>query len=236
MQQSNGYIVGFAAAMTIVLGGLLSFAAVGLKDAQKKAVELDTRKQILGAVTDISSETPDRILEIFNTQIEGFVVNSKGEKIDGVDASKVDVGREFKKPVEERQLPVFKYTDTNGAASYILPMYGNGLWNNIWGFLALESDGNTVKGISMDHVGETPGLGARITSDEVQDRYTGKKIFEGTNLVSIQMLKGENNASLSNHQVDGMSGATLTADGVNDMLENYLSYYKAFLEKSVING
>lgn len=136
--------------------------------------------------------------------------------------------------MSEVLLPVFRFKPSADAAdftAYILPTYGNGLWNNIWGYVALKSDMNTIAGISLDHVGETPGLGARITEGEVQSRYEGKTIYDNGKLVSVTMVKGENNTGLNEHQVDGMSGATLTANGVNAMLQLYLQSYQPYLEK-----
>jgi Na+-transporting NADH:ubiquinone oxidoreductase subunit C len=91
---------------------------------------------------------------------------------------------------------------------------------------------NTVGGITLAHAGETPGLGARITEPGVQGRFEGKQIFnESGELVAIQMQKGEGKDYSSNpHQVDGMSGATITGNGLNNMLKNYLGYYKAYIE------
>ena len=105
-------------------------------------------------------------------------------------------------------------------------MFGNGLWDWISGFVALDKDLNKVVGVAFDHKTETPGLGARISSEEIQSRYKGKKIFnELGDLVSIKMLKKENNINLTFHEVDGMSGATITANGLNDMLKNYLDFF-----------
>ena len=92
---------------------------------------------------------------------------------------------------------------------------------------------NTVKGIAFDHKSETPGLGARITEAKIQQRFVGKEIYNDQGeLESITMVKGEGNTGLSEHQVDGMSGATMTAKGVNAMLESYLECYQAFIEKT----
>ena len=92
---------------------------------------------------------------------------------------------------------------------------------------------NEIVGVAFDHKAETPGLGARISSDEIQERYKGKKIFnELGDLVSIKMLKKENNKMLTLHEVDGMSGATITANGLNDMLKNYLDCYLPFIKKN----
>ncbi len=143
-----------------------------------------------------------------------------------------------KLPPEKRLYPVFCYHspgNEDDIQAYILPMQGKGLWGAIYGYIALETDMNTIKGISFGHESETPGLGARITTKEVQDRYIGKKIFDdaGT-LVSVTMLKGERHpaSQLDEHHIDGMSGATLTGKGVNQMLIDYLGYYQKFLNKN----
>jgi len=113
-------------------------------------------------------------------------------------------------------------------------MYGSGLWDNIWAYIALDTDMNTILGAVFDHVGETPGLGARITEQGVKDRYKGKKIYDDQGmLVSIQMLKGENidPSKIDNHQVDGISGSTLTSKGLNKMLDEYFECYEPYMKK-----
>jgi Na+-transporting NADH:ubiquinone oxidoreductase subunit C len=117
-------------------------------------------------------------------------------------------------------------------ASYIFPVYGNGLWDKIWGYVALDANFETIQGVSFDHKAETPGLGARIATPEVQQRFVDKEIYDDQgNLVSVQMVKGEGNSSLDAHHVDGMAGATMTAKGVNNMLKNYLEAYQAYMKK-----
>ena len=111
-------------------------------------------------------------------------------------------------------------------------MFGNGLWDWISGFIALDEKLNTVVGVAFDHKAETPGLGARISSEEIQDRYKGKMIYNQINeLVSVKMLKSENNKGLSSHEVDGMSGATITAYGLNDMIYHYFECYNPYISK-----
>jgi Na+-transporting NADH:ubiquinone oxidoreductase subunit C len=225
--------------MTLVIGGALSLTNQVLKPAQTRSIELDTKTQILRAVREI--QKGDDILGIYNGSIESLVVDYQGSLIELDDkgnpiiAEKVNILRNFKKSSDQREYPVYKYKDESGSVSaYIFPVYGNGLWNNIYGYLALESDLNTVKGVSYGHVQETPGLGARIADKEVQERYVGKKIFdESGNLVSIKMLKGEKGdpSLFGPHEVDGMSGATLTAKGVNAMLDSYLTDYSAFIKQ-----
>lgn len=244
MQQSNLYVIVFSAVLTIILGGLLALANQGLKPMQQKAIDLDTKKKILGAVTDLEGIKGDDIIDLYSQTIESIVVNLDGELVEknekgfDIEAEKVNIAKNFKKDSEERMYPVFKYHkagDADAIEAYIFPVYGKGLWGPIWGFIALETDLNTIKGTSFDHKTETPGLGARITTTEIRDRYNGKKVFDDSgNLVSISMLKGENNSAnvLDDHHIDGLSGATLTANGVNDMLKNYFKYYLGYIKKS----
>lgn len=239
MRQSNAYVLIFTAIMTIVIGGSLSLVNQTLKPAQQRSIELDTKTSILSAVMDISKD--DDVLGIYDSQISGLVVDIDGNEIETNDkgepiqADKVNVLRNFKKDVEERQYPVYKYSEKPGQVdAYIFPLYGKGLWNSIYGYIALDKDLNTIKGVSFGHVGETPGLGARISGPEIQNRYVGKKIFdESGNLMSVTMVKGESRdpSMYGPHKVDGMSGATLTAKGVNAMLEEYLSSYQQYIKK-----
>lgn len=241
MRQSNVYVIVFAAILTVVLGALLSMASVGLGPLQKEQVDLDNKKKILGAVMDVEEGVD--VLSIYDKRIKSFVVDIEGNVLDSkvtdemFIAEQINVSKEFKIPASERKFPVFKFMSEENpdkVEAYIIPMNGNGLWNEISGFVALETDLETIKGVVFDHVGETPGLGARITDEGVQNRYVGKKIYsDAGELLSVQMVKGEtNNPSLyDEYHVDGMSGATMTANGVNDMLSNYFGYYQAYFEK-----
>ena len=240
MQQSNTYILIFSLITTVIIGGLLSLAAVGLAPAQKVAIELDTKSQILGAVMELSPE--DDVLEIYDERISSIVVNTNGEVVETGEegepliAENVNIEKQYKVTPEDKLLPVFKFhkEGSDEVEAYIFPVYGNGLWDNIWGYIAVETDLVTIRGARFAHAGETPGLGARITEIEVQDRFAGKKIYNDLGeLVSVTMMKGEDTDPeyLDPHHVDGMSGATLTAKGVNEMLERYFNYYDAYIQK-----
>jgi len=241
VRQSNLYIILFSAVLTIVIGGVMSSASIILKPAQDKQVELDTKRKILGAVMDISSiKDPNEILKIYNQKVSSIVIDFNGNevKVDSkgiaLEAEKVNIQKNYKFKPEDRVYPVFMFKgdDSGEISAYIFPMFGNGLWDWISGYMAVDKDLNTVKGIAFDHKQETPGLGARITEVNVQNRYVGKRIFsESGQFMSITMVKGEGNSSLSAHQVDGMSGATMTAKGVNSMISNYLKCYDAFINK-----
>ncbi|MCG8310455.1 MAG: NADH:ubiquinone reductase (Na(+)-transporting) subunit C [Cytophagales bacterium] len=229
--------------LTIVLGGLLSMANQGLKPKQQRSVELDTKKKILGSVTDLGKKKGQEVLDLYKETIESSVYDIEGniietdEKGAQIIAENVNIAKNFKKPAEQRLYPVFIYHapgNKEAIEAYILPVFGKGLWGPIYGFVALDTDLNTIKGISLDHDKETPGLGARITGKDIQARYVGKKIFnESGNLVSVSMLKGESNTqeALDAHHIDGMSGATITGKGVNNMLLDYFGYYQKFMEK-----
>ena len=241
MQRSNTYIIIFTAIMTTVIGGVLSFTSQILAPAQKRSIELDTKSQILNAVMPVDKKTD--VLGIYDSRIESLVVDYNGDQVEKDDKGNpivpenVNISKNFKLPPKERSLPVFKYMSTSNpdeVEAYILPLYGNGLWNRIYGFVALENDLNTIKGISFGHIQETPGLGARIASSEIQNRYKDKEIFEGDELVSVEMQKGEvkDPSQFGPHEVDGMSGSTLTANGVNAMLKDYLECYEGFIDKT----
>lgn len=227
--------------MTVIIGGVLSLASQLLGPAQKKSIEKDTKSQILSAVMTVDKKTD--VLGIYDQRIKSIVVDYEGNPITtnkkgaAIVPEEVNINKNFKLDPKDRELPVFEYvseTNPDEVEAYILPLYGNGLWNKIYGFVALEGDLNTIKGISFGHIQETPGLGARIASHDIQERYKGKKIFEGDNLVSVIMMKGEKKdpSLFGDHEVDGMSGATLTGKGVNAMLKDYLDCYKGFILKT----
>jgi Na+-transporting NADH:ubiquinone oxidoreductase subunit C len=250
-QQSNGYIIGFILVLCVLIGGLLAGASIALGPAQKRSLELDTKSQILSAVRRLVDvpEKASAVLETYDRRITSIVVNYNGEEVkqlpDGtlLVAENVNVAAQYDLPLKERLLPVFRLVDeqdTTRVQAYILPVYGNGLWDKIWGYVALDQTMETIVGTSFDHKAETPGLGQRIATHEIQDRFVGKKIFdEEGKLVSVMMMKGEHGGGESSiayyaddpHRVDGMSGATLTGNGVNAMLKTYFTGYRNFIKK-----
>ena len=240
MRQSNTYIIIFTLITTVFVGGTLAVTSILLGPRQALSIEYDTKSQILGAVMNFSKE--DDVLSIYDQRINSLVVNYKGEEVktdakgQPLVAEKMDVAKNYKLKPEERLFPVFKYVsaeDSTKIEAYILPVYGNGLWDRIWGFVALDNSVETIKGVSFGHKAETPGLGARISDDPVvSQRFEGKKIYDNSGeLVSVSMVKGEKGEPLDEHHVDGMSGATMTAVGVNKMLMEYLTCYESYFNK-----
>ena len=176
MRQSNLYIVIYAGVLTIVCGGLLALASEGLKEKQQFNIDMEQKKNILSTV--IAIEEGVDINQLYAKRVKAFVVDFQGNVKEGMQPKDVNLAAEYKKAREQRLLPVYEFrneSDSSKTDYVVLPVYGYGLWNNIWGFVALKSDLNTVQGVKFQHAGETPGLGARIETDEdVQNRYKGK--------------------------------------------------------------
>jgi Na+-transporting NADH:ubiquinone oxidoreductase subunit C len=216
---SNVYIITYSVVMVVLVAVLLAFAALALKPRQD-ANELNEKKtQIVKALGyDAEKVSYDEVVA------EAALLNAEGAVVNG-DVAKVFAAlQDVKSSCEAGEFPIFKAA----SGSVVIPVYGAGLWGPIWGYIALEPDMNTVKGIVMDHSGETPGLGAEITTAKVQSAFVGKTIFEGADFVSVAMKKG---GATNNHEVDAISGGTKTCNGVNDMLkaglEGYLPYINA---------
>ncbi len=217
----NSYTFGFAAIMVVIVAALLSVAAISLKPFQDRNVELEKKQNILSSV-GIATDR-DGSEELYAQYIKAeLVLNNKGEEIEG-SAFDIDLGVELKKDADAQLLPLF-ISEVEGETRYIVPLRGKGLWGPIWGFISLEDDLNSVFGAVFDHAGETPGLGAEINKSFFQDPFAGKTIFEGEEFTSITVIKG-GAAEGDMHGVDGISGGTITADGVSDMLLERLSMY-----------
>jgi Na+-transporting NADH:ubiquinone oxidoreductase subunit C len=215
--------------MVILVAAILASAAMALRPRQDKNVEIEKMQNILASVNiESTSETAG---DIYADKIRNqYVINSKGEIVEGEDAFEIDLKREKAKPVEERLLPVFE-CETESGLKYIFPMRGAGLWGPIWGFVSLNDDMNTIYGANFDHQSETPGLGAEISTDWFQEEFKGKQIFDQSgNLISITVTKTGQEAQ-EEHSVDGISGGTITSKGLEQMLLEDFNSYEEFLMK-----
>ena len=222
--------------MTVSVALVLSFLFYGTKDQVAINEDVFNKRAVLSAInshlgTQVDDMSDEEVLGIFDKQIEQVVLDMEGDVLDGVKAEKVDMAKEKKKPETDRQLPLYVYNTDDGNKFYILSVRGNGLWDEIWGYIALEQDLSTVVGASFDHKGETPGLGAEIKDNPVFARqFKGTKIFDADgNYTSINVRKG--GAKDRTHEVDGISGATVTADGVGEMLYRGIKYYQPYFNK-----
>lgn len=227
---SNTYIFLFSSIMVIVVAAILSVAAMTLQPMQKKNVEINKKQNIL---TSINLQSDAKSAEsLYDKYIqESYAINSKGERVDGVNAFKIDMKKELAKKLEERNLPVFVST-LEDSKQYIIPVYGKGLWGPIWGYVSLKDDLSTIYGANFAHKGETPGLGAEIETKEFQEQFIGKEIYNNQGqFISVSVLKGGTADPNSKYEVDGISGGTITSNGVDDMLKDCLSSYESFFKE-----
>lgn len=224
---SNTYIFIFSIVMVVIVALLLSLAAMQLKPYQDKNIEVEKKQNILSSI-GIKS-TVDDAVELYSKYItDSYVVNNKGEKQEGVDAFTVELKKELGKPAQERLLPVYIGTLDNNSKAYVLPLRGKGLWGPIWGYISLQPDMNTVFGTVFDHQGETPGLGAEISTEWYQKFFIGKTLFQdSTQFVSIKVIKGGAKKD-DPHAVDAISGGTITSKSLEAMLDSCLIQYKPF--------
>lgn len=228
-KQGNTYTIIYSAILVVIVGAVLAVTYMALKPKQEENVANDKRRQILSAVHITSSG--DDVKDIYNKYItESFVVNSLGERVEG-DAFAVNMAREVKKPAKERLLPVFVCSLFEGDVKYIMPVYGAGLWGPIWGYVAVDSDGNTVYGAYFSHSGETPGLGAEITTGAFQRQFEGKQLYKNGAFRSIDVMKVGQKPTDGADYVNAISGGTITSKGVQAMLVDCLSDYNAFLKE-----
>ncbi|MBN1925081.1 MAG: NADH:ubiquinone reductase (Na(+)-transporting) subunit C [Prolixibacteraceae bacterium] len=232
-RNGNTYTFIYASVMVIIVAAVLSVAAISLKPFQKKNIEIEKKQNILASVNiDVEKELTESIYA--EKIINAYVVNSKGEVIEGIKAFEVDMKKEHAKPVEERALPVYEAQTGDNEIKYIVPLYGTGLWGPIWGYISLNSDMNTINGAFFDHQGETPGLGAEISTNLFQDPFSGKNIFNVKGeFVSITVAKKSEKAP-EQHRVDAISGGTITSKGLQEMLQNDLQNYIEFFKKKKI--
>ena len=221
---SNSYTIIYASAMVVVVAFLLALCNSSLRDRQNKNVELDTKKQILAAlnikgVADADAEYNKYVKADMLMQADGTLAENTGHFATAYEKEAKENGR----------LHVF-VCEVDGRTKYVFPVYGAGLWGAIWGYVALDDDKDTVYGVYFSHASETPGLGAEIATPTFQGRFPGKKAMQGDE-IGLTVVKNGKVADEA-HEVDGISGGTITSSGVASMLKDCLSAYTEFLTKN----
>lgn len=231
---SNRYIYIYATILVVFSALILTLAAVGLKPYQDKNIRVEKMQQLLGAV-GLESDAKNAE-ELFDKYFrEQHAINAKGEVVGTLIDGKQTMGSVNPFTIDTKKqmalvkindpsavLPVFIY-EKDGKKTYVVPVIGNGLWGGIWGNIAFADDLNTIVGVNFDHKGETPGLGAEIATPFFEDQFKGKTIFDGDDFKSVEVKKAADKTSP--HQVDAISGGTITSNGVSDMLNNSLKFY-----------
>jgi Na+-transporting NADH:ubiquinone oxidoreductase subunit C len=232
---SNAYTVIYSVVMVVVVAVLLTIAATALKPAQQKNKEIEKKQFILKTVGKTEGvETATNKAQFIDEQyskyiVESYVVDESGNKKDG-DAFATELKVQLRVDKDKRVLPVFVCKDGDKTL-YVFQLYGRGLWGPIWGYVALESDFNTIAGVVFDHEGETPGLGAEITTEKFQAEFINKQILENGTLPEIPITVQKPGPELNNHTVDGISGGTITSRGVQAMFADNLKDYLGFINK-----
>ena len=229
-QFSNRYILIFSSVMVILVATLLSLAATLLQPLQSRNLEIEKKRSMLESIAVPADKSNAE--ELYTRHVkESFVLNHKGEIVEGIDAFTVILKNEQRKPLDQQYLPVFTASPDDGEEVIIIPVEGKGLWGPIWGYVSLMSDMNTIYGVTFDHKGETPGLGAEINTTDFESMFAGKKLFDGEKFVSVGVIKG-GTAPDNLHGVDAISGGTITSKGLEEMLSDCLAKYNDYLLKN----
>ncbi len=227
----------FIITVSFICSMLLSLASEGLKEKKNLNIELDKKKNILQSIgietTGLSSEI---IINKFNTNIKEQVIN-----IDGIIVNDI-LHKDLEKNINTRSgdteyynesikyLPLFISETMN---SIILPISGKGLWSSLFGYVSINlKNYSTVNGITFYAHRDTPGLGAEITKDWFKSNFVGKEIYLDGNLVSVRVAKAGMANKLSLYEVDGISGATITSNGVEELLKRDLKKYEPYFNRN----
>ena len=237
-RDSNLYTFLFVGIMIVGIASILAYTSQTLKPMQDENVKNEKMQNILSTVgINVSREEAEK-------SYKKYIVEELALKIDGSineninPFSDLNLAKELKKDYEDQHFPLY-VAEINSEKYYIIELRGTGLWDAIWGYISLKSDFNTVNGVSFDPKGETAGLGAEITKDWFKESFKDEKIFNSEGeLVGITVLKGNNdpnNIDKDDHEVDAISGSTITGDGVTDMIyervNNYLPYLSLINDK-----
>lgn len=223
-KNGNAYIILYSVVMVVLVATLLSVASLSLQKRQYDNMLNEKKQQIVTALGADPATTAysDVVVEAALLDAEGNAIAGKSEK------DVFEAMQDLKGSIAAGKYPIFRTAD----GSVVVPVYGAGLWDAIWGYVALAPDMNTVKGVVLDHKGETPGLGAEIATPKHQAKYVGKTIYNGAELVGITLKKGgakESDADYA-HEVDAITGGTKTSDGVTAMLKTCLNNYKPYFD------
>ena len=208
---SNSYTIVYSVILVLIVAFLLAFVFQALKPMQDANVQLDQQKQILFALNQDRNMTNEQAVQLWKKIIiADDVINADGKVTEAGKQGGVDAGFKLtSKDAKEGKLALYR-CKVNGEDKYVIPVYGNGLWGPINGFIAINGDKQTVFGAYFNHESETAGLGAEIKDNASwQAKFKGKKLFSAV----------EKKISDPSTQVDAVTGATLTSNGVTEMFQ-----------------
>lgn len=247
-----------ATALCVACSVLVSTAAVKLKPIQTKNKQLDVKKNLLLAAGLLESPqaTEKDILQAYEKVETKFIDLSTGEEVNDINPSTYDLEKADKDPSMSKNIdpeddiariktrakvrPVYLIKNGGQVTQIVLPFHGKGLWSTMYGFLSLAPDTQTVKGIGFYQHGETPGLGGEIENKKWQASWEGKKVLDSNYKPTLDVLKGTVDPSMEGavSKIDGLSGATLTSNGVEASVNYWVSKsgYGKFLAKFRAGG
>jgi Na+-transporting NADH:ubiquinone oxidoreductase subunit C len=236
----NSYTILFAIGMVIIVGALLAFAAESLKPKITENKRLEIQQNILYAMgvnendeSSVNFVPTNKVASEFSKYIKKQLVIEGDKVTENNEAYLIDIKKEESKaanPNYTRKLPLF-VGEKEGETYYIIPMRGKGLWDAIWGYVAVDKN-LIVDGVFFDHKGETPGLGANINQRFFMDDFKGEHIMDGDTFKGITIAKGNNdptNITKDDHEIDALAGATITGNGVTAMIKKDLNMYIPYL-------
>jgi len=237
----NLYTVLFATGMVIVVGTLLAFLASSLKEKIAENKRIEKQQNILYAM-GVNENGESSVVFVSKTNVESefskYITKQlifQGDNIsEDNEAYLVDLKKETaaaKSPSYDRRLPLF-IGEKDGEQFYIVPVRGKGLWDAIWGYVALTQD-LIVEGVFFDHAGETPGLGSNIKERFFMDDFKGEHILDNGLFKGISVSKGNadpKNITKDDFEVDAIAGSTITGDGLAAMLKKDLRMYIPYLK------
>ena len=236
---SNTYTVVYTTIVCVLVAAILAFVSQSLKPSQEANEKAETISQILtaaqfGEKSEWQEKGNAAVLDFYKSNIaESIVINAAGEKVSDLNAADAEIyttsslkAQNYNiKGGKDLQLPVYKFS--NGIS--VIPVYGAGLWGPVWGYIAFESDLNTIAGAYFDHESETPGLGGKIKDDpSFRAQFKGKSVDFADAKGIFNIVKGGAPAGKAN-AIDAITGATMTSKGLNEAINVWLEAYKSFL-------
>ncbi|KAF9658930.1 Na(+)-translocating NADH-quinone reductase subunit C [Tenacibaculum sp. ZH5_bin.1] len=237
---SNVYTVVFAIGMVLVVGALLAFTASSLRPTIDANKRIEKQQNILYAMgvnendeTSVEFVSKDKVADEFAKYIKKQLVIEGDNVSEDTKAYLIDVKKQqtAAKEGKTRKLPLF-VGEKEGKTFYIAPIRGKGLWDAIWGYVAMDKN-MVVQGVFFDHKGETPGLGANIKQRYFMDDFIGEDLMSNGSFKGIAVSKSNNdpkNEDKNDNEVDAIAGATITGDGVAAMLKSELALYVPYFK------
>lgn len=226
---SNSYTIIYSIIIVILVAFLLAFVFQALKPMQDANVALDKKKQILNSLNIRDLNKEEAAAKYQEVVLADEIIDEQGNVLEKGEQGGENYGFKLNSAdFKNGKLALF-VCKVDGQTKYVIPVYGMGLWGAINGYIAINADKSTVFGTYFDHESETAGLGAEIKDNRAwQNQFQGKKLFaQDPNKIALAVSKKVEDPST---QVDGITGATLTSNGVTEMLQTCLGAYMNFLK------